>query len=386
MKYWRGYLTAAILCVITVGFMQLADRYTALVDMAYPYLTRTLQNFLAEWTAPLDFALWQVLLVLALLVLMTTVVLMIVLKWNFVRWLGWVLAAVSMVWLLHTGVYGLNQFAGPLADDLRMDMAEFSGQDLEDATLYFRDQANAMALEMGRDENGNLRYDSFAQLSEQAGTGYANLVENVYYSVFAGSTVGVKELAWADLYSAMGVTNVFFALTGEVTVNPNLPAVALPYTMCHGIAHRMSISSDTDAEFAAFLACYANESAQFRYSAYFMAYRYCIQAMELAGSAEIAAAAARIKTGVNAYLQSDLKAYDAYFGNHYDKTAGNLFDTATEYYFSVTGGELKDEEEVAVLLVNWYIQEQVLPYLDQEEITGFDPMDKDQVDISDIVK
>lgn len=386
MKYWRGYLTAAIVCVITAGFMQLADRYTALVDMVYPYLTRTLQNFLAEWTAPLDTALWQILLVLALLVLMTTVVLMIVLKWNFVRWLGWVLAGVSMVWLLHTGVYGLNQYAGALADDLRMDMAEFSGEDLEDATLYFRDQANAMALEMERDENGNLRYDSFAELSQQAGTGYANLVESEYYSIFAGTTVGVKELAWADLYSAMGVTDVFVALTGEVTVNPNLPAIALPTTMCHGIAHRMSISSDSDAEFAAFLACYANENAQFRYSAYVMAYRYCIEAMETAGTEQVAAAAARIKTGVNAYLQSDLKAYDTYFTHHYNATAGNLWDSAAEFYRSVTGGRRQEDGDVAVLLVNWYIQEQVLPYLDQEEITGFDPMDKEQVDISDIVK
>ena len=43
----------------------------------------------------------------------------------------------------------------------------------------------------------------------------------------------------------------------------------------------------------------------------------------------------------------------------------------------------KDGQE-AVLLTNWYIQEYVLPFMDQEDLTGFDPMDEGQVDISDI--
>ena len=36
MKYWRGYLTAAILAAITMGLMMVADRFTLLVDMLYP--------------------------------------------------------------------------------------------------------------------------------------------------------------------------------------------------------------------------------------------------------------------------------------------------------------------------------------------------------------
>ena len=66
MKYWRGYLVAAILAAITWGLTQLAQRYTVLVDMVYPYLTRTVQSFLSSWTAGVDFCLWQVALVLLL--------------------------------------------------------------------------------------------------------------------------------------------------------------------------------------------------------------------------------------------------------------------------------------------------------------------------------
>ena len=385
MKYWRGYLTAAIFAAVTLGLMQIAARYTALVDMVYPYMTRTVQNFLAEWTAPLAFPLWQFAVIMGVVLLLTTVVLMIVLKWSFVQWLGWVLASATMVTFLHTGVYGLNRYAGPLSDDLRMDMAEFTVEDLEDATIYFRDQANLLAAQMERDEESNLVFDSFEELSEQAGTGFQTLVDDHYYSVFAGTTTGVKPLQWQKLYTALGVTDVFFPLTGEVSVNPQIPVIALPTTMCSGIAQRLSISNASDADFAAFLACHANENMQFQYAAYFMAYRSCLDALVNAGIEEAAAAAARIKTGVNSYLSHDLKAYDRFFATHRNAKAVDMADSITGVYQSVLRIQPQESGTLAVLLVNWYIQEQVLPYLDQEEITGFDPMDEEQVDISEII-
>lgn len=386
MKYWRGYLTAAILAVITVGLMQIAQRYTALVDTFYPYLTRTLQNFLAEWSGAMSVNLWQIGLVLALVVALATVVLMILLRWNFVQWLGWVLACVSLVCMLHTGIYGLNVYAGPLAEDLRMDAAEFSEEDLEDATIYFRDQANALALQMSRDEESNLSFDDFEDLALQAGEGFSTMVYDDYFSVFAGTTTPVKELSWADLFTSVGVTGVFVPLTGEASVNPQIPAVAQPFAMCYQMSRRMCIALECDASFSAFLACQANDSPQFRYSACFMAYRYCINALDATGTDSASAAAARIRSGVNTYLYYDLQNYEKFFTANQNRDRMDALDAVRIFYMERTGTEYYDESAVAVLLVNWYIQEEVLPYLDQEEITGFDPMDETQVDISDLIK
>lgn len=378
MKYWRGYLTAAIIAAITFGLHQIAQRYTKLVDMIYPYLTRTLQNFLAEWSGTLDINLWQLLLVLALVALLVTVVLMILLKWNVFQWLGWVLTACSLVWLLHSGVYGLNAYAGPLADDLRLEISEFSVEDLEEATIYFRDKANELALELPRDEESNLVFSEFDTLAQQAGEGFETLVKDRYYSVFAGTTQPVKQLDWADLYSSLGVTAVFVPITGEAAVNPQIPGVALPFTMCREMARRMGVAAEDDASFAAILACIANESPEFQYSAYFMAYRYCVEALELSGTEAGAAAAARIKTGVNTFFYYDLRSYEKFFTGKRDADKADFVDSLT-----YRAGSYSDGQE-ATLLTNWYIQEFVLPFMDQEEITGFDPMDEDQVDISDL--
>lgn len=383
MKYWRGYLAAAIFAAITIGLGQIASRFTSLVDMVFPYLSRTMQNFLAEWSGALSINLWQLAIVLAIVALLATIVLMLVLKWNFVQWLGWVLAVFSLVGLLNTGVYGLNDYAGPLADDLRLDVSEFSVADLEEATIYFRDKANELALQVTRDDEMNLVFDDFDSLSQQAGSGFETLVYDQYYSVFAGTTQPVKKLDWANMYTSIGVTAVFVPITGEASVNPQIPAIALPFTMCREMARRMSISAEDDASFAAILSCMVNENPQFQYSAYFMAYRYCIEALVLSGTDDGAAAAARIKTDVNTYLYYDLRTYDKFFSSKVDMDSVNFADSLNSKLS--LGDKLADsysDGQEGCLLTNWYVQEFVLPYLDQEDVTGFDPMDENQVDVS----
>lgn len=387
MKYWRGYLTAAILAAINIGLLGIAARYTKLVDMFFPYLSRTMQNFLADWTGTVAVNLWQLLLVLALVILLVTVVLMIVLKWNFVQWLGWVLAVCSLVFLLNTGIYGMNVYAGPLADDLRLDMSEYTTEDLEETAIFFRDKANELALQVPRDDRSDPVFPDFDTLAQQAGSGFETLVAEKYYSVFAGSTVPVKQLDWADMYTSMGVSAIFVPITGEAAINPNIPSVALPFTMCREMARRMSIAAEDDANFAAILACIANEDVHFQYSGYFMAYRYCIEALAASGTDAGAAAAARVKTEVNTLLYFDLRIYDKYFGGQLQEDGVDFIDAMNNKVSvnSYHDGRYSDGQEGA-LLTNWYIQEFVLPNLDQDDVTGFDPMDENQVDISDITK
>ena len=156
MKYWRGFLTAAIVAAITLALQWFAKQYPQLVDMFYPYLTREVQSILCNWTGGATITVWQVLAMLMIVALLVSVVLMIILKWNFFQWMGWVLSGASMLWLLHTGVYGLNYYASPLQDDIRLNSYDFTIQDLEDTTLYFLTKANALAAELPRDENGDL--------------------------------------------------------------------------------------------------------------------------------------------------------------------------------------------------------------------------------------
>ena len=163
----------------------------------------------------------------------------------------------------------------------------------------------------------------------------------------------VKKLGIAEWFTAQGITGVTVGLTGEAAVNPEAPAVLLPYAMCEEMTHRRSIVVEQDASFGAYMACMANPDPQFQYSGALMGYRYCLEALEELGRD------AECRAGENANVRKDL-------------------DTCSAF---LEKGE-QDDADTCDLLTSWHIQEVVLPGLVEEE-GAFDPLDKSKVDLSD---
>lgn len=384
MKYWRGFLVAAIVAAFTWALSVFAKSHTLLIDMIWPYVTRTFQTYLADWTSGVAFCIWQMLAIVLVALLVTSVLLMIILKWNPIQWLGWVAAVASILFFCHTAVYGLNNYAGSVAADIHLTETEYSLAELEDAAAYYRDKANELASQVKRDSRGDVVFDSFETLAAMASDGYAVLVKERSCSVFAGSDAPVKKLGWADMYTSMGITGVTFALTGEAAVNPQIPAISLPFTMCHELAHRVSISSERDANFAAFLGARYNPDIQFQYSAYFMAYRYCYVSLLNVGAS---AAVGRVSAGASSQLQHDMAAYDKFFRDHRHEGATKLADDANDAMIKAIGDEkgIASYGEVTDLLVSWHIQEVVIPSQQTDE-QKFNPYDPNQVDLTGLVR
>jgi len=381
VKYWRGYLVAAILAAITWALGEFAKAHSVLVDMIYPYMTRLVVTSMANWTAEMPFCLWQVLLIAMVVAGVVTVILMILLKWNFFQWLGWVLAAISCVVMINTGIYGLNQYASPLADDMRLEITDYTVSELNEAAIYYRDQANDLATQIKRDEKGLADPGSFEETAQLAGEGFRVLTYEDAISVFAGSTVPVKKLGWSGLYS--GEFGKTVALTGEAAVNPDVPGAVLPFAMCNEMCHRMSIYSDADAAFGAFLACIENPDPQFQYAGYMMAYYYCYTAIVRIPTTTAQACAANTDKGVSAQLRADLQAYTDYFGE--DSMAMNNRAEITDQLADKNAPiSYSRYDDVSELLANWYIQKFIVP-LHVEEETPFNPLDPNQVDLSGLV-
>ena len=383
MKYWRGYLIAGILAAISVALVWFAKAHSVLLDMVYPYVTRMIITSLADWTGGMNFCLWQVLLIGLVIAGIASVILMILLRWNPIQWFGWVLTAISFIVLLETALFGLNKYASPLADDVRLNVTDYTVSELNEATVYFRDKANELALRVQRDSKGNPNFGTFEELAAKAGDGFNALTYDKAISVFAGSTVPVKKLGFSGLYSIRKISGVTVPLTGEAAVNPGVPAAALPFAMCKELAHRMSIYSDADAAFAAFLAGTANESVAFQYSAYLVAYQSCYNALASIPTSTAQACANQTNSGVNQLLRQDLETYTKFFGN-----SGASASIRTDKADLSTGdkdglGAFSEYSDVADLLASWYIQEFIVP-LHQEEETPFNPMDPSQVDLSGI--
>jgi len=386
LKYLGGYITAAIFGVITWVLMQFGERFTNLVDMVYPYVIRTLQGILAQWSGGVDFLIWQLLAIVLAVVILATLVVVIACKRSVITWAGWVLSAFTFIYMLHTMVYGLNYYAGNLSDDIRLEVAQYTLEELADATTYYRDRANILAELVNRDEKGNVDFEDFEILALQAGDGFDKLTYDRSFSVFAGSKEPVKKLGLADMYTSMGITGYTFGLTGEAAVNPNIPDVTLPFTICHEMAHRMCIAPERDANFAAYLACSVHPSVEFEYSGSFMAYLYCYNALSQISTKASAEAVNEISKGVSDLLQWDLAYYNTFFLSNKDQAATNFANTVNDNYLKTSGDSagIASYGQVCDLLVNWHIQEIVLPSIAVKE-EMFDPYDENQVDLTGIV-
>ena len=376
MKYWRGYLTAFIFAVITWALMQFGQNFTGLVDMVYPYVIRTMQNMLAQWSSSVDFVVWQTVVMVLVIIGLATAVLMILLKWNPIQWFGWVLAVASFLYMLYTLVFGLNYFAGPISDDIRLEIGSYTVDELTEAAEYYRDKANDLASQVNRDAEGNVDFSDFDTLAEQTGDGFHALTYEYSYPIFAGETLPVKKLDWANWFTKRGITGLTMGLTGEACVNPEIPDILLPFSMSHEMAHRMCIFPEEDATFAAFLAGHVNESVEYQYSAYFMAYRYCYMSLVNANTSQASAAAARVNSEVSDELYQDMTSYNKFFSNV--GGSGTAVNATPDENGFVSYGKVTD------MLVSWHIQEIVLPSITVVE-TPFDPYDPGQVDLSGIV-
>ena len=403
MKYWRGYLVAAILAAITWALESFARSHKVLVDMIYPYISRLIMTSLADWSGGMNFNLWQVLLLVLISAGLVSIVLMILLRWNPIQWGGWVLTAVSCIFMLNTVVYGLNQYASPLADDIRLEITDYTVSELNETTLFFRDKANELASTVQRNSKNQVDIGSFEELAQIAGEGFKNLTYEEAISVFAGSTAPVKKQGW---FRSKGDTGIMVPLTGEASVNPSVPNAALPFAMCKEMAHRISIYSDADAGFAAILAGMHHSDPRFQYAAYLMAYFYCYESLESIPTSTAQACAAETVKGVSQQMADDLKTCKKFFGdvvpsaNLRTAEATNARTVPQETTAPTTSTDPTEEtgvpEETKVtitfssyssitdLLASWYVQTYIAPLHAEEEIT-FDPLDPTHVDISGIV-
>lgn len=371
------------MAAITWALNLFAKSHRVLVDMIYPYVSRLVITALSNWSAGSNAVIWQLWLLIALLVLAGLIGLMIWRKWNPFQFVGWVLAGISIVVFLNTGLYGLNKYASPLADDVRLQITDYTVSELNEATLFFRDKANELALTVPRDSDGNVDIGSFEELAALAPDGFDSLTYDEAISVFAGSTVPVKRQGW---FRSKGDTGITVALTGEACVNPNVPEACLAFAMCKEMAHRMCIYSDTDACFSAFLAGISNESPIYQYSAYLMAYHYCYQALCDIPTTTAKSCADQNDSGVNDLMRGDLKACQKFFTR--DSDAENVDTESEQILIADNDGvsliEFSEYSGITDMLASWYIQNYIAP-TQQEAEQPFDPYNTDQVDLTGLV-
>ena len=292
MKTLSRVILSAILLALTGVLILTATRAPALVFSFYPDLSRRMIAVLTAATSPFPFALWEILALLAILWAVYTLVRGFARHHSLLRWLSGVLLAFSAALLLFVSVWGLGHFGPDVGDQMGLNVRKYTEDELLSAALYYTEQANDYAPQVGRDGDGVVTFSTFRVLAAQAG-------------------------------------------------------------QCHELAHRLAFPAEDDANFCAYLACMSNPSPEFRYSGAYSAFLYCYNALYDAAPSKAALVWDMASPQLRADCHAASVHYEPYEGAVQD--AAQAVNDAYLKAFQEEEG-VKSYGAVADYLIAWYLK------------------------------
>lgn len=265
------------------------------------------------------------------------------------------------VWALHTGtvvlwgyvlvcaLWGTQYYAASFAERAGMTAGAVRTQDLAAVTTYFAVQVNAAADAVPRDASGCFCAEKSAVLARSAGSFDGATAE---YPFLAGPVRTPKPAFFSRLMSAAGFTGYLCPLLGESTLNMDCPAVFLPVTVTHELAHQRGVAAEQEANYLGIEAGVTSSDPWYRYSAWLFGYLHLSNALYSADRADWQTVNDTLCAGARA----DLSANDAYWAAWQGpaNTAGEKVYTAFLQSYGQTMG-FKSYGACVDLLVERYL-------------------------------
>lgn len=372
MRNFRGIIVAAVFAALTLLLKVLGENYSQLIGMAYPFASKTYMEFAAVVSNTTDLLVWQIVIAVFAVAVVTTFGLMILFRWNIFRWLGWVLAPASIAVFLWAALWGLNNYAKPIEESMKLEVPDYSVSELKEAAQFYRTQADRLAGKVDRDESGDIVLPSLEDMNKTASAAYDNIVWE--YSVFAGPRGPVKALGWAEMFSKFGTAGITIGLTGEAAVNLDSYGVEVPFDMCHEMGHLLAFAREDEANFAGYLACEYSKDDLFRYSGFLEAFLYCADELYKVSPANYN----DIWKGASDQLLHDVEALNKK-AKETDGPMKEAGQAANNAFLEASGQEdgIETYSQVTDLLVAWYEFKYVVD--DTPEETKFDPFNYEEV-------
>lgn len=188
---------------------------------------------------------------------------------------GWVLSCTLLLYML---MHGLNFNRLPVEQLMNLDTSTASLEELRDICIDLAEKASAERENLPEDENGYTCLSvSKDKLLRQAVNGYSKLDD--IYPFLWGGVWRAKPVMLSHWWSYTGITGMYFPMLAEANVNIDVPDSSIAATAAHELAHTRGFAREDECNFFAYLTSIHNDSADYRYSGYLMAYIYCSNAL-----------------------------------------------------------------------------------------------------------
>ena len=222
-------------------------------------------------------------------------------------------------------------------------------EDLQKVTAYFAQRVAETADSVARDENG-LFAVSRDDILEKSVRAYDWV--DVEFPFLAVEDQPPKAVYFSRILSRLDFSGIFCPYTGEANVNVDCPAVFLPTTAAHELAHLRGFSSEQECNFLGILAAVTTEDAVYNYSGWLMGYVYLGNALYSADREAWQAVYSSLPETARADLISNNRYWEQFEDTTVRKVSNTMYDGLLKGYGEEMG--IRSYGTVVDMLVAYY--------------------------------
>lgn len=185
----------------------------------------------------------------------------------FLRRAGGFLSLAGVLYASFVALWGLNYLRPPIVQTLSWPSEPPTDLELQGLCEELSSEANELRKALPSDAQGVLKVDR-ALVLEHRNEGYSR-IHGVLAPVLPTALPvpsRPKTAIFSPLMSRSLTYGMYIPWTGEALLNGSTPAPALPFSVCHEMAHQLGIAREDEANFIGYLACRLHPDPLFRYS------------------------------------------------------------------------------------------------------------------------
>ncbi|UPK68673.1 DUF3810 domain-containing protein [Chitinophaga filiformis] len=214
------------------------------------------------------------------------------------------------VYLVFMLFWGYNYDRNSLEKDLRLDVEDYTTDQLYQLTDTLLQQVNQCKIALGDSINATHPGPDSAAMFSQAVMAY-DLAGRQWPSLQYKNTC-IKPSLYSQLLNYMGVGGYLNPFTGEAQVNVSTPGFLHPFTICHEVAHQLGYAPEQEANFVGYLVADHSPDVRFRYAANFEMFMYSVRQLRRQDTTLAGQLWRRTVPGIRADMRQMRDFYDRY--------------------------------------------------------------------------
>lgn len=226
------------------------------------------------------------------------------------------------IYIVFNSLWGLNYYRQSISKQMDLPKPDTSSKHLAVITTQLLTLTNNWRPRLKHGEPG------FSLIRTIALDGFQNLGK--FHSNMKYSFAAVKPSIFGVAGNYMGYSGYYNPFSAEAQINTTIPSFAIPFVVCHEIAHQLGYAKENEASFIGFLAAKSSSDSALRYSTYIQMFLYANGEYRHSDTALYR----RNFQALSAPVREDLKMYQAFL-KRYESPIDKFISMFYEQYLHV---------------------------------------------------